>query len=66
MKEVVEQVLKAKRAKQAAKTRTKKVGKVTGSKLTSRLRDGSKRAVVLELLRRNEGATIAEIAKATY
>ena len=57
---------KGKPAKQAAKpkTRTKKV-KLAGSKPTSKSREGSKTAMVLELLRRKDGATIGEIAKAT-
>jgi hypothetical protein len=29
------------------------------------VRDGTKKAIILELLRRKEGATIAEIAKST-
>jgi hypothetical protein len=48
---------KGKPAKQAAKakTRTKKACKVAGS--TSKSRDGSKTAMVLELLRRKDGGT---------
>jgi transglutaminase/protease-like cytokinesis protein 3 len=57
---------KGKPAKQTAKakTRTKKA-KLAKSKSTSKSREGSKTAMVLELLRRKEGATTAEIAKAT-
>ena len=52
--------------KKAAKTtkpaKAKKVAKATKPKST---RSGSKAEIVLELMRRKEGATLAEIAKAT-
>jgi Protein of unknown function (DUF3489) len=62
-----QRVGKGKHAKQTAKakTRAKKIRKVAGSKSTSKSREGSKTAMVLELLRRKEGATIGAIAKAT-
>jgi hypothetical protein len=53
---------KSKPAKQTAKakTRTKKTRKVAGPKSKPKLREGSKSAMVVELLRRKDGATIAE------
>jgi hypothetical protein len=63
-----------KRTKKAAKANTKK-GAKTGttkskraagkSESASKKRTGTKKAIVLELMRRKEGATLAEIAKAT-
>src|SRR5688500_17756279 len=44
-------------------TKTRKTGKTKAAKKDTR--GGSKTAIVLELLRRKEGATLAEIAKAT-
>jgi Protein of unknown function (DUF3489) len=55
---------KGKPAKQTAKAKTrKKAGKLPKAK--SKLREGSKTAMVLELLRRKDGATIGEIATVT-
>src|SRR5688572_576278 len=57
---------KAKASKKAAKTKKaatpKKSTKATKAKGT---RSGSKAAIVLELMKRKEGATLPEIAKAT-
>jgi Protein of unknown function (DUF3489) len=57
---------KGKPAKQTAKPkmRTKKT-KLAKSKSTSKSREGSETAIVLELLRRKEEATTTEIAKVT-
>jgi hypothetical protein len=58
------QVTKAKGRVKAAKSiaSAAKIPKAAKPKAT---RDGSKSAAVLELMRRKEGATLAEIAKAT-
>ena len=57
----------ARRAKAAQKKQAKE--KVTGKKAAkapaAEGRDGSKKSIVLGLLRRKDGATMAEIAKAT-
>ena len=53
-----------KAAKGATKTAAATTASTTGD-VTPTVREGSKKAVVLELLRRKEGATLAEIAKAT-
>ena len=57
----------AKKAKSASRpVATKKaVGKKTAKKPITEAREGSKKAIVLALLRRPKGATMAEIAKAT-
>jgi hypothetical protein len=64
-------------AKRVAKSATKKASKATAAKKPiakkaarpaagkGEVRDGTKKAIVLELLRRKQGATTAEIAKAT-
>ena len=58
-----------KAAKVAAKAKptSKRTAKANGKQAKSRAesRGDTKKAIVLELLRRKEGATIAEIAKAT-
>jgi len=57
--------------KKEAKTAPKKDAKQTAkpskqaSKPANESRDGSKKGIVIDLLRRKEGATMAEIAKAT-
>ena len=57
--------------KKEAKTPPKKVAKEKAptskkaSKPVTESRDGSKKGIVIELLRRKDGATLAEIAKAT-
>jgi hypothetical protein len=54
----------SKKAVKAKKAETrKKTAKATKAKGTAK--PGSKTAIVLELMRRKEGATLAEIAKAT-
>jgi hypothetical protein len=55
-------------APKAAKGATKKAKATKAARNTdgaSEAREGSKKAIVLELLRRKDGATLAEIAKAT-
>jgi hypothetical protein len=58
---------KSKATKKAAKAKKaatpKKLSK--GTKVKGTAKPGSKAAMVLELMRRKEGATLAEIAKAT-
>lgn len=54
----------AKKAKKAASTKEKPTSK-KASKTASVPREFSKKAIVLDLMRRKEGATLAEIAKAT-
>jgi uncharacterized protein DUF3489 len=53
------------KAKTAKKTKAIKTTKSAKAKRSSKPKD-TKKERVLELLRRKEGATIAEIAKATY
>ena len=52
----------SKKTAKAKKTATKKAMKPTKAKAG---RSGSKAAIVLDLMKRKEGATLAEIAKAT-
>jgi hypothetical protein len=54
-------------SKKASKPAAKKEAKPAGKKVTkgSAPREFSKKAIVLDLLRRKDGATMAEIAKAT-
>ncbi len=57
-------------AKPASKKASKKEAKPAAAKKTAKAtdgqpREGSKKAIVLDLLRRKDGATMAEIAKAT-
>lgn len=52
-----------KKRKVATKTASKKAARSAAGK--DEARSGTKKAIVLELLRRKEGATTAEIAKAT-
>src|SRR5262245_27147530 len=58
---------KGKASKKAAKTKKattpKKTAKTTKAKRTAK--SGSKAAIVLDLMKRKDGATLAEIAKAT-
>jgi hypothetical protein len=55
---------KAKKAKASKKTgKAKKTAKASKAKITPK--SGSKAAKVLDLMKRKEGATLAEIAKAT-
>jgi hypothetical protein len=58
---------KAKTTKKAAKAKKATTSKKTtkGTKAKGAAKAGSKAAIVLELIRRKEGATLAEIAKAT-
>jgi hypothetical protein len=49
----------------AQKTNRKKTKKAASSKAESRTKKTTKKDLVLELLRRKEGATTADIAKAT-
>ena len=61
------------RTKKASKAATKKTSRVAktsakraaGTKSANKERTGTKKAIVLELLRRKEGATLADIARAT-
>ena len=53
------------KTKKEAKPASKQVSKVAAKKDAAVPREGSKKATVLELLRRKNGATLAEIAKAT-
>jgi len=52
----------SKKTAKAKKAATKKAMKPTKAKAT---KSGSKTAIVLDLMRRKDGATLAEIAKAT-
>lgn len=52
-------------AKPAAKKEAKPASKKTSKATDGQPREGSKKAIVLDLLRRKNGATMAEIAKAT-
>ncbi|HZT29426.1 MAG TPA: DUF3489 domain-containing protein [Bryobacteraceae bacterium] len=52
-------------AKPPAKKEAKPTGKKTSKATDGQPREGSKKAIVLDLLRRKNGATMAEIAKAT-
>jgi len=52
-------------AKKEAKAASKKASKAATPKQARVPREFSKKAIVLDLLRRKEGATLAEIAKAT-
>ena len=54
---------KKRSVKMETKSATKKAARPVAG--TEEVRDGTKKAIVLELLRRKEGATTAEIAKAT-
>jgi hypothetical protein len=58
---------KAKASRKAAKAKKSTTSKKTtkGTKAKGAAKAGSKAAIVLELMKRKEGATLAEIAKAT-
>jgi hypothetical protein len=56
---------KASKAKATKATKATKGAKSTKQAANSEARAGSKKEIVLKLLRRDQGATIAEIAKAT-
>ena len=71
---IAESVTKKTRTNKAAKAGTKKRSKAATAKSkraagkaesANKERTATKKAIVLELLRRKEGATLAEIAKAT-
>ena len=51
--------------KKASKAKATKATKSPKKTVNSEARPGSKKEIVLKLLRRDQGATIAEIAKAT-
>ncbi len=52
-------------SKKASKKEAKPASKKTSKATDGQPREGSKKAIVLDLLRRKNGATMAEIAKAT-
>lgn len=52
-------------AKKPAKKEAKPASKKTAKATDGAAREGSKKAIVLDLLRRKDGATMAEIGKAT-
>ena len=56
---------KASKAKATKATKATKAAKSPKQAANSEARPGSKKEIVLKLLRRDQGATIAEIAKAT-
>ena len=56
---------KASKAKATKATKATKAAKSPKQAANSEARAGSKKEIVLKLLRRDQGATIAEIAKAT-
>jgi len=53
------------RTPKVAKPAKAKASSIKAAKPATEAREGSKKAIVLELLRRKDGATLAEIAKAT-
>ena len=55
----------AKRSKKPAKTKKAATSRKTAKTKAKSTRSGSKAAIVLDLMKRKEGATLAEIAKAT-
>ncbi len=66
-KKVVKKTAPKKQAKAAPKATSKEkpAGKKQAKAAEREARDGSKKAAILELLNRKDGATMAEIAKAT-